>query len=58
MEHRDAGGLGGGCDQEIWMADRAMVEPAFVGESLVDLQRPLPLLGADRSVRQRLKFAS
>ncbi|MDQ6806157.1 MAG: hypothetical protein M3065_14630 [Actinomycetota bacterium] len=58
MEHGNAGVLGGGCDEEIWMADRAVLEPALVGELLVDLQRPPPLLSADRAGRQRLKFAS
>src|SRR5450755_4486378 len=28
--------------------DRAVLEPAIVGESLVDLQRPLPLPDSDR----------
>jgi hypothetical protein len=38
MEQGNAGGLGGGCDEEIWMADRAVVPPALVGESLVRLE--------------------
>jgi hypothetical protein len=57
MQHRNAGRFSGGGDQQVWMADRTMVKATLVGELLIDLKRPSPLLDADRAGWQRVKLA-
>jgi hypothetical protein len=47
----NADGFGGGGDEQIWMADRTMVQAALVGELLIDVKRTSPLPVADRAVR-------
>jgi hypothetical protein len=51
MRYGDADRFGGSCDQQIAMAHGSVVQPALLGELFVDLERSLPLLGADRTVR-------
>jgi len=48
-------GLGRGCDQEIGVTHRAVVQSALVGELLVDLEGAMPFMGGDRATRGRVK---
>ncbi len=58
VQHRDVGGFGRGSDQQVGVTDRTVMQAAFVGELLIDLERSLPLFGTDRAARYRVELAT
>ncbi len=58
VQHRNVGGFGRGSDQQVGVTYRAVMQAAFVGELLIDLERPLPLLDTDRAARYRVELAT